>query len=972
MGVDNIIGELFDGRYRLERRIGAGGMADVYLAQDESLHRRVAIKILADRYTRDPGFVERFRREATAAAGLSHPNIVSIYDRGEAEGTYYIAMEYIEGPTLKEEITERAPLPEAEAVGYAVQALQALEFAHRRGVIHRDIKPHNMMLTPDGLLKVTDFGIARATNEVEMTEVGSIVGTAQYLSPEQARGHSVGPQSDIYSMGVVLYEMLTGEVPFTGSSAVEIAMKQVNEAPQPPSSKNRLITHGLEQVVMRALAKDPALRFHSAREMADELERTRRGLAVSQDTAQATAVIGAYEAAQATSVMGAQPPAAPPPPPQAKRSAVPWLLVALLLLASAVVGYVVYQQLQGSDQVKVPDVRGFTKQQAQTQLIQAGFTTAVEHKASKKVAKGQVIDTDPTHGSEADKGSKVTIIVSKGPKSVTLPNLRGKSVSRGDPDDRQPGSACSHSDPDHVQAAGRPGRAHRPQAGRDPAEHGRHTVRVDGQREGAKRGRHDLRRRQADAGRVQPAGQLHEHAQRHRAGRPGDQPVARRGQPGPAGQHRVAPGLVRPIAGAGAGRDQHGLPDCQEDVAGRRAARPALTLPGVRSHHPRRHRGRDRPAGGHDGRPQVRRDRVRGRLDVDHSLSVSERPRIRVAVLGGGRSSEHEVSLRSAASVVAALDPERFDVVPVQIDRGGAWQIESSARLSLEPGAESRSLVPSAPAGLPAPAGIGPIDVVLPILHGPFGEDGRLQGLLDMINIPYVGSGVAASALTMDKDKVKYVLRGVGIAVADHVVLRNRRFGAADAEAVERLGYPCFVKPANLGSSVGISKVTAPDGLAAAVELAFRHDRTVLVEEMIAGREVELGVLGNSDPLVSPPGEIVIANDSDWYDYSAKYDEGAMRLRVPADLPESVTAELQDVARRAFEVCGCSGMARIDFFVTPEHRVVLNEINTIPGFTSTSVYAELFEAIGISYPQLLERLIELALERHADDQTYAY
>jgi D-alanine-D-alanine ligase len=351
---------------------------------------------------------------------------------------------------------------------------------------------------------------------------------------------------------------------------------------------------------------------------------------------------------------------------------------------------------------------------------------------------------------------------------------------------------------------------------------------------------------------------------------------------------------------------------------------------------------------------------------------VSDRPRIRVAVLGGGRSSEHEVSLRSAASVVAALDPERFDVVPVQIDRGGAWQIESSARLSLEPGAESRSLVPSAPAGLPAPAGIGPIDVVLPILHGPFGEDGRLQGLLDMINIPYVGSGVAASALTMDKDKVKYVLRGVGIAVADHVVLRNRRFGAADAEAVERLGYPCFVKPANLGSSVGISKVTAPGGLAAAVELAFRHDRTVLVEEMIAGREVELGVLGNTDPLVSPPGEVVIANDSDWYDYSAKYDEGAMRLRVPADLPESVTAELQDVARRAFEVCGCSGMARIDFFVTPEDRVVLNEINTIPGFTSTSVYAELFDAIGIGYPQLLERLIELALERHADDQTYAY
>jgi D-alanine-D-alanine ligase len=351
---------------------------------------------------------------------------------------------------------------------------------------------------------------------------------------------------------------------------------------------------------------------------------------------------------------------------------------------------------------------------------------------------------------------------------------------------------------------------------------------------------------------------------------------------------------------------------------------------------------------------------------------VTER-RVRVAVLSGGRSSEHDISLASAASVVAALDPARFDVVAIEIGREGRWELPAAGSAALLPGASS-PIVPAArhDGTLEVAASPLDVDVVLPILHGPFGEDGRLQGLLDMINIPYVGSGVAASALTMDKDKVKYVLRGVGIAVADHVVLRNRRFGAADAEAVERLGYPCFVKPANLGSSVGISKVTTPDGLAAAVELAFRHDRTVLVEEMIAGREVELGVLGNSDPLVSPPGEIVIANDSDWYDYSAKYDEGAMRLRVPADLPESVTAELQDVARRAFEVCGCSGMARIDFFVTPEDRVVLNEINTIPGFTSTSVYAELFEAIGIGYPQLLERLIELALERHADDQTYAY
>jgi serine/threonine-protein kinase len=436
MGVDHIIGELFDRRYRLERRIGAGGMADVYLAEDETLHRRVAIKILADRYTQDDGFVERFRREATAAAGLNHPNIVSIYDRGEAEGTYYIAMEYIEGPTLKEDITSRAPLPEAEAIGYAQQALQALEFAHRRGVIHRDIKPHNMMVTPDGLLKVTDFGIARAANQVEMTEVGSIVGTAQYLSPEQARGQNVGPQSDIYSLGVVLYELLTGEVPFSGSSAVEIAMKQVNEQPVPPSSKNRLISPAVEQVVLRALAKDPALRFRSAREMGDELERVRRGLGVSHDTQQATAVIGAYAAADATRVMsaatGERTAVLPPQPPsgQPKRSALPWVLVALLLLASIAVGYVVYQQLQGPAGVKVPDVSGVPEASAKRTLQGDGFKVgASKHKASATIPSGSVISTKPAAGDTAPKGSTVTMVVSTGPKSVKLPDLRGQTLA---------------------------------------------------------------------------------------------------------------------------------------------------------------------------------------------------------------------------------------------------------------------------------------------------------------------------------------------------------------------------------------------------------------------------------------------------------------------------------------------------------------------------------------------------------------
>jgi D-alanine-D-alanine ligase len=351
---------------------------------------------------------------------------------------------------------------------------------------------------------------------------------------------------------------------------------------------------------------------------------------------------------------------------------------------------------------------------------------------------------------------------------------------------------------------------------------------------------------------------------------------------------------------------------------------------------------------------------------------VSGDGRIRVAVLAGGRSSEHEISVQSAASVIAALDPARYEVVPVQIDRGGGWQIEASAPLSLEPGADARALVPSQRGGVPAQAGTGPIDVVLPILHGPFGEDGKLQGFLEIGGLPYVGSGVLGSALTMDKDVVKHVLRSVGIAVARHVVFRNRRFDAAGAAAVDVLGYPCFVKPANLGSSVGISKVRSPEDLEAAIELAFRHDPKVLVEEMIEGREVECGVLGNADPIASLPGEIVIANDSDWYDFAAKYDEGAMDLRVPAPIGEAATLELQQAALRAFEACECAGMARIDFFVTPQGRVVLNEINTIPGFTSTSVYAKLFEASGIDYGELLDRLIQLALERHADAQRYEY
>src|SRR5919108_2034268 len=294
---DTLINTLFDGRYRIVRKLGAGGMANVYLAEDEDLGRRVAIKILNDRYANDEAFIERFRREAKSAAGLSHPNIVSIYDRGEAEGTYYIAMEVIEGRSLKELILTRGALPVSQAITFAKQLLEALRFAHRHGIIHRDIKPHNVLVSTDERakrhetrLKVTDFGIARH-GASQMTEAGPIMGTAQYLSPEQARGAPVTAASDLYSAGVVLYEMLTGKVPFNGDSAIEIAMKHVNDAPRPPSHLRSEISPELDQVVLRALAKEPEDRYQTAEDFIEDLERVEAGLPLSQRTADAATAL---------------------------------------------------------------------------------------------------------------------------------------------------------------------------------------------------------------------------------------------------------------------------------------------------------------------------------------------------------------------------------------------------------------------------------------------------------------------------------------------------------------------------------------------------------------------------------------------------------------------------------------------------------------------------------------------------------
>jgi beta-lactam-binding protein with PASTA domain/predicted Ser/Thr protein kinase len=447
---DTLIGTVFDGRYRIVRKLGAGGMADVYLAEDQELGRRVAIKILNDRHAADDSFIERFRREAKNAAGLSHPNIVSIYDRGEAEGTYYIAMEFLDGRSLKELIVSRGPAPIKTAVEYARQILAAIGSAHRHGIIHRDIKPHNVLVGPEGRLKVTDFGIARS-GASQMTEVGSIIGTAQYLSPEQARGAPVDQTSDLYSVGVVLYELLTGQVPFTGDTPLEIAMKHLSEPPRPPSELRPEVPHDLDLVVLRALAKDPSDRYGSAEEMDADLDRVLQGLPVGDETATAaTAVLagaGAIAAAptsvisrpQRTGPQRPAPPGSTPPagyygyegPPRRRRPVWPWVLAVLLLAAAGVAAWFAYtkiqDQLSANKPVVVPNVVDLKVGLAKNKLRASDLVPHVNPTPDETVPKGVVIDQSPNAGFRAPKNSTVDITVSSGPPQVAVPNVIGKN-----------------------------------------------------------------------------------------------------------------------------------------------------------------------------------------------------------------------------------------------------------------------------------------------------------------------------------------------------------------------------------------------------------------------------------------------------------------------------------------------------------------------------------------------------------------
>ena len=397
-----------DERYRVLFRLGSGGMADVWCAEDLQLGRRVALKVLYDRFAQDQEFVERFRREASSAAGLQHPNVVGVFDRGEVDGTYYIAMELVDGEPLRDVMARGVDIP--WALQATRQILAAAGFAHERGIVHRDLKPLNVLIDRDGRARVTDFGIARASGS-EITQTGSVMGTAEYLSPEQAQGFEVTSATDIYSIGIVLYEMLTGRVPFEGESAVGVAMRQVSEPPVPPSQINPNVSPALEQVVMTALAKDPRARYTTARDFSAAL-----------DQAEADPR-GAGSAGGGTAAYSRVPPPLDPPP--AHRGLWRWILLAIL--AGGIAALAVWA-LTRPDQVLVPDVLGKTEQRAGVLLSEAGLDARVEAQMSG-MPEGEVFEQDPAPGSEVDEGAQVRIVVSTGLGTAAVPDVAGRGAA---------------------------------------------------------------------------------------------------------------------------------------------------------------------------------------------------------------------------------------------------------------------------------------------------------------------------------------------------------------------------------------------------------------------------------------------------------------------------------------------------------------------------------------------------------------
>jgi serine/threonine protein kinase len=460
---------VLDDRYDVGRPLGSGGMGEVFLARDRVLGRDVALKVLRKQYAGDEEFAERFKREAMSAASLSHPNIVQVYDRGETEeGASYIAMEYVPGGTLKERISREGPLAAADAAALGAQVAEALGAAHDRGMVHRDIKPQNVLLTAGGTAKVADFGIARAGSSVTISRTGSVMGTAGYMSPEQALGKPATPKSDLYSLGVVLYEALTGELPYTADNPIAVSMKHVNEPLRPPVELNPRIPDGMNALVTKLLAKDPEDRYADANELADDLWRVSRGLApvaagigrLPKPPAQRTTVTS-------PNVMSEMPKPRPAPAPVRRRRGLPWLLIALVAILftlgvlgslQAVLGpdamkgwFDFFQgdeqspgQPAGPEKVKVPDVAGLTRSVAEHRLTVAGLEVGqVNSFPSDSVAAGRVIAQGIDVGTPVEPGTKVNLTVSSGPQPASSASSSASARSSPEPGAASAGSSAS-------------------------------------------------------------------------------------------------------------------------------------------------------------------------------------------------------------------------------------------------------------------------------------------------------------------------------------------------------------------------------------------------------------------------------------------------------------------------------------------------------------------------------------------------